>query len=73
MKLPSLAATLLIALAAAAHAPTTRGAGWVALDLSQTGAAGDAELARRAAGIAVEKYNAKAASTSQKYVHLNII
>ncbi|CAI7812284.1 unnamed protein product [Closterium sp. NIES-53] len=57
MKRLSVAAFLLVALAVAARVPSASGAGWVELDLTQTGAAGDAALAQRAAGIALEKYN----------------
>ncbi|CAI7731095.1 unnamed protein product [Closterium sp. NIES-54] len=57
MKRLSVAAFLLVALAVAARVPSASGAGWVELDLTQTGEAGDAALAQRAAGIALEKYN----------------
>ncbi|CAI5466167.1 unnamed protein product [Closterium sp. Yama58-4] len=62
MKLPIVAALLLVTLAVAARVPAASAAGWVELDLTQTGAASDAALAQRAAGIAVEKYNAKTGS-----------
>ncbi|CAI5953318.1 unnamed protein product [Closterium sp. NIES-64] len=59
MKLPIAVALLLVAVAVAARVPAVSSAGWVELDLTQTGAASDAALAQRAAGIAVEQYNAQ--------------
>ncbi|CAI6006410.1 unnamed protein product [Closterium sp. NIES-64] len=56
------AALLLVAVAVAARVPAASAAGWVELDLTQTGAASDAALAQRAAGIAVEQYNTQTKS-----------
>ncbi|CAI5510271.1 unnamed protein product [Closterium sp. Naga37s-1] len=58
------AALLLVAVAVAARVPAARAAGWVELDLKQTGVASDAALAQTAAGIAVEQYNAQTVSRS---------
>ncbi|CAI5992451.1 unnamed protein product [Closterium sp. NIES-65] len=59
--LPIAAAALLL-VALTARVPAASAAGWVELDLTQTGAASDAALAQRAAGIAVEQYNAQTKS-----------
>ncbi|CAI5466155.1 unnamed protein product [Closterium sp. Yama58-4] len=59
--LPIAAAALLL-VALTARVPAASAAGWVELDLTKTGAASDAALAQRAAGIAVETYNAQTQS-----------
>ncbi|CAI5509191.1 unnamed protein product [Closterium sp. Naga37s-1] len=60
------AALLLVAVAVAARVPAANAAGWVELDLTQTGTASDAALAQRAAGIAVEQYNAQTYNAQTK-------